>query len=765
MLEKGRKLRRIVSSLIVALLFSNLYVFASMIQPTRAAPILHNLTITINPDGSITPPTANITTHDNVTYTLTGNIIYGSIVVQRRNIVVDGRGYTVRGAAADVALGSRGVDLSGVSNVTIKNTNIETFFWGISIASSPNSNISGDNIKDNSQYGIFLFSSPNSTISENNITNNGIGAFFYYSSNCTISGNNFANDGLAIDESFQNVVENNLVNGKPLVYFEDVSGRVVSGAGEVVLIKCDSMTVDNLDLSNATVGVQLFQTNNTEISNNNLANNALDGIALYSSNCTVSDNDITNNSLYGVFLYHCSNCTISRNRVTKNDNGIGLYSSSDNALLGNNITDNTQHGIELSTSCSYNTVSENNVTDNGYGVSIDSSENNRFFHNNFNNTQQVGTDSSTNDWDDGYPSGGNYWSDYQTRYPHAVENDSSAVWNTPYFIDSNNMDRYPLMGSFHTFYVDAFTCYVDTISNSTLSDFRWAVNLENLSKMLFFNVTGTSGTLGFCRVAIPARFMSQSGSWCVYVGSTLYTNETIITSVNYTYIYFTYTHSTQAVSIINTPISSPYNLTITSTAGGTTSPALGTYSYAADSTAQISAIPEAGYSFDYWELDGVNVGSANPYSIYMDENHTLKAIFSLIPPPLSASISPPSASITIGQSVTFVPSVSGGYALRSYQWYLNGKPVPEVNVSFTFTPVSTGTYYVYLNVTDITGATAKSNVAQVIVIKPTTPSVGGVSAAVNGFSFLAPWVGIVSLLAAAVLLKGFIVRRRKRLLA
>ena len=756
-------MRRIASYIIVALLFSNLCVFAFMIQPARAPSVLHNSTITINPDGSITPSTANITTHDNVTYTLTGNIINGSIVVQRRNIVVDGRGYTIRGAGADIAFGSRGVDVTGTSNVTIKNTKIETFFYGISLASSPRSNISGDSIKDNGQYGVFLFYSSNSTVSENNITNNGLGVLLYDSSNCTVSGNSFASDGLAVEESFHNAVENNLVNGKPLVYFEGVSGRVVSSAGEVVLVKCDSMVVDNLNLSNVSVGVQLYLTNNTEISNDNLTNNALDGIALDSSNCTVSGNDITNNNLYGAFLYHSSNCAISRNRITKNNNGIGLYSSSDNTLLGNNVTDNTQHGIELSTSCSYNNVTENNVTDNGYGVSIGSSDNNRFFHNNFNNTQQVDTDSSTNVWDDGYPSGGNYWSDYKTRYPNAVENDSSAIWNTPYVIDSGSMDRCPLMGQFHTF--NAFPWngkyYVDVVSNSTLGNFNSGISLENpADKVILFNVTGTSSTVGFCRVDIPTCWASigQSGYWTVIVGGTHYTNETIITSGNYTYIYFTYTHSTQTAQITNTNISSVYSLTITSTAGGTTSPASGTYSYAADSTAQVTAIPEAGYSLDYWELDGANVGSANPYAVYMDKDHTLKAVFSLIPPPLSVSISPSSASITIGHSVTFVPSVSGGYALRSYQWYLNGHLVPEAtNVSFTFAPVSTGTYYVYLNVTDSTGTTAKSNIAQIIVTK--AAPLGGISVSTTTFNLLTPWLSAVSLLAAAVLLKGFIAKK------
>jgi hypothetical protein len=58
---------------------------------------------------------------------------------------------------------------------------------------------------------------------------------------------------------------------------------------------------------------------------------------------------------------------------------------------------------------------------------------------------QVQSDGSPNIWDDGYPSGGNYWSDYSTKYPSATEVDNSGIWNTPYVIDANNTDHYPLM--------------------------------------------------------------------------------------------------------------------------------------------------------------------------------------------------------------------------------------------------------------------------------------------------------------------------------
>jgi len=70
-----------------------------------------------------------------------------------------------------------------------------------------------------------------------------------------------------------------------------------------------------------------------------------------------------------------------------------------------------------------------------------------------------------------------------------------------------------------------------------------------------------------------------------------------------------------------------YTLTITTTAGGTTDPSPGTHTYAAGSSVEVTAIPDTYYTFDHWELDGLDVGSVNPYSVLMDDNHTLHTIF------------------------------------------------------------------------------------------------------------------------------------------
>jgi len=66
-----------------------------------------------------------------------------------------------------------------------------------------------------------------------------------------------------------------------------------------------------------------------------------------------------------------------------------------------------------------------------------------------NNTQQVSTTSYPNNWDNGYPSGGNYWSDYNGTDlyggPYQNITSSDGIGDTPYIINAKNQDKYPLI--------------------------------------------------------------------------------------------------------------------------------------------------------------------------------------------------------------------------------------------------------------------------------------------------------------------------------
>jgi len=118
--------------------------------------------------------------------------------------------------------------------------------------------------------------------------------------------------------------------------------------------------------------------------------------------------------------------------------GFSLEESDGNIFQGNTVNNNTRSGFMFGYS-SNNTLTGNTVSNNT--IEIWREGNNRIYHNNFvNNLQQVNIEDSVNTWDGGYPSGGNYWSDYT-----GADADGDGIGDTPYIIDENNVDRFPLM--------------------------------------------------------------------------------------------------------------------------------------------------------------------------------------------------------------------------------------------------------------------------------------------------------------------------------
>ena len=162
----------------------------------------------------------------------------------------------------------------------------------------------------------------------------------------------------------------------------------------------------------------------------------------------------------GIFLEEAQECVISNNVIINNLGGATLHRSPNN-IIKNNIIMNNEYCISLSTAFTEtvnNIIQENTIANNTYGLVFDLNDNwghshdNYIYHNNFinNSIQAISfATSSPNIWDAGYPSGGNYWSDYASvdlfsgRYQN--ETGSDGIGDSPYVIDENNTDQYPLM--------------------------------------------------------------------------------------------------------------------------------------------------------------------------------------------------------------------------------------------------------------------------------------------------------------------------------
>ena len=177
-----------------------------------------------------------------------------------------------------------------------------------------------------------------------------------------------------------------------------------------------------------------------------------DNIVIDGAGYTIEGTAIGAEVTVGVELSSRSNVTVKNMQMRSFVNGLRLLNSFDNNLIGNNITENVD-GIRIENSTGNNIIG-NNMTANRHGTHP--YQGNKFYHNNFVNSSDkhvyVDLPGQVNSWDDGYPSGGNFWSNYtgvdEKKGPSQNEAGNDGIGDTPFVIDNNNLDQYPLIAPF-----------------------------------------------------------------------------------------------------------------------------------------------------------------------------------------------------------------------------------------------------------------------------------------------------------------------------
>lgn len=440
--------RKAFSGIMLTLLFIGMLTLAFNIQSVKS----HPTTWTVDDDG----PADFQTIQEAINAASAGDIIYvyngtynENLYIQRpgvkivgenlNNTIIDGRyGETVWGYWNVITI-SQDATYITICNFTIQNSGPMYTSSGIYAYQPVGHNISnniitsnhygilllshtlglGDNIitknivSNNTNTGISIYQSDRNEIDANIITSNRYGIHLIGGSGNILTDNIMHHNewDFGVSRKFNHDIDaSNTVNGKPVYYWvNEANKQVPKDAGYVAIINSANITVKNLNLTNNFQGVLFAYTKSSTIENVNISNN-----------------------LDGIFLYSSSNNSISCNTLSENYDGVLIWlHSEDNTIVGNTIT-----------SSKMNTVS--------FALRVYHSNDNVIYHNNFLHSHNlVENIESNNTWDNGYPSGGNYWSDYtgedRCRGPYQNETGSDGIGDIPYPIDGDNQDNYPLM--------------------------------------------------------------------------------------------------------------------------------------------------------------------------------------------------------------------------------------------------------------------------------------------------------------------------------
>jgi len=318
-----------------------------------------------------------------------------------------------------------GVSLLNVTHGRLESMGVDFDSFGILVQASRDVSVSSTSVGAYKVDGVRVTDSAGVVLRNNTVTggDGSVGLRILNSSNVTLDGNRIEfnyNHGILLVSSFDFVVSDNHVSMTPFYDIAVVSssratitGNVISGAG----------------LSSGGGGFSLLDSGDLVLSNNTVSEEA-SGIVVSSAwNATLADNAIEGSRAYGLNL--------------------GYLQVS--AVVGNNVSGTTGAGIACW--CQNVTIRSNTVEGNQVGLELTSSTGVRVHHNRIlNNGVQARDTTGSNAWDDGYPSGGNYWSDYTgpddcSGPLQDVCPAPDGLGDVPRVIDTDTQDRYPIVGS------------------------------------------------------------------------------------------------------------------------------------------------------------------------------------------------------------------------------------------------------------------------------------------------------------------------------
>jgi parallel beta-helix repeat protein len=266
-------------------------------------------------------------------------------------------------------------------------------------------------------------------------------------------GNTYTLTGDIISKSLDIQKDNIVIDGAGHKLQDSNQEWYIFGTG-LNILRHSNIRIKDITVLNYNNGVSIIESSNVIVTNSTIINSGV--FLTYCKDCKIEDSTFSQNHI-AILVAASSNINITKNQLKENNQGIDLESSPGTNNLVNILENDIDSkiisplsdpvggsGTAISISGASNVlVANNNIKDANYGVKLNYCKNgitifnNSFISNEVSFSQKLSQPCTFNN-----SNKGNFWSEY-----NGTDSNNDGICDTPYKLDVNNTDYYPLVKS------------------------------------------------------------------------------------------------------------------------------------------------------------------------------------------------------------------------------------------------------------------------------------------------------------------------------
>ncbi|HVQ00980.1 MAG TPA: NosD domain-containing protein, partial [Candidatus Thermoplasmatota archaeon] len=259
------------------------------------------------------------------------------------------------------------------SNDTIRNNTINSTFSGMLISATTDSIIEANRVTYCLFLALELDHSPNNTLSKNllvqpTISSRGCDIEFTSSPGCVVEDNTLYS-GVLLRDTYPITLLNDLVQGKPLVYFDGKSDETIDyPCGQIILVSCRNITIQDQHIAQTVCACSIEDSDGCTLLNNTLSGNGQGITCGASDGTTISENAVLSSYDFGIIVDSSNNCTVDHNIIDGTEGWGLIVHGAHNTVTNNEIRNSGFIGFNLEGQ--HASIDNNSITDNNEGLYI-----------------------------------------------------------------------------------------------------------------------------------------------------------------------------------------------------------------------------------------------------------------------------------------------------------------------------------------------------------------------------------------------------------